>query len=221
MTICILARKHVIRIYKLHNDSLRNEKCRQDGVERYEVISAPASYRSPADGGCSGRRSGNRQCGSRKMQFGNNLARLVYSTFRNVNKFSNLLAMKPIAFESNKTEVLSNFSKGLCQIGFYSLAFLVGCLFYHLLPPSPGLRPKAMIMTEGLKIVRSGQFSTLGDIPEVVSDTLNPGPEAFGSTKIHIGINLRNENLEFLCLMLLLSGNRPYFSQNSRRGIID
>ena len=53
-----------------------------------------------------------------------------------------------------------------------------------------------MIMTEGLKIVRSGQFSTLGDIPEVVSDTLNPGPEAFGSTKIHIGINLRNENLE-------------------------
>ena len=155
-----------------------------------------ASYRSPADGGCSGRRSGNRQCGSRKMQFGNNLVRLVSSTFRNVNKFSNLLAMKPIAFESNKTEVLSNFSKGLCQIGFYSLAFLVGCLFYHLLPPSPGLRPKAMIMTEGLKIVRSGQFSTLGDIPEVVSDTLNPGPEAFGSTKIHIGINLRNENLE-------------------------
>ena len=125
-----------------------------------------------------------------------NLVRLVYSTFRNVNKFSNLLAMKPIAFESNKTEVLSNFSKGLCQIGFYSLAFLVGCLFYQLLPPSPGLRPKAMIMTEGLKIVRSGQFSTLGDIPEVVSDTLNPGPEAFGSTKIHIGINLRNENLE-------------------------
>ena len=36
MSICILA----IRIYKLHNDSLRNEKCRQDGVERYEVISA-------------------------------------------------------------------------------------------------------------------------------------------------------------------------------------
>ena len=160
------------------------------------MISGPASYRSPADGGCSGRRSGNRQCGSRKMQFGNHLVRLVSSTFRNVNKFSNLLAMKPIAFESNKTEVLSNFSKGLCQIGFYSLAFLVGCLFYHLLPPSPGLRPKAMIMTEGLKIVRSGQFSTLGDIPEVVSDTLNPEPEAFGSTKIHIGINLRNENLE-------------------------
>ena len=26
---------------------------------------------------------------------------------------------------------------------------------------------------------------------------------------------------QFLCLMLLLSGNRPYFSQNSRRGIID